>query len=57
MLLFVYLILFLALSAALTWWRVTSYQRRFELAPRSLSRESGGDTYLAPGSVSLANDT
>ena len=33
MLLFVYLILFLALSAALTWWRVTSYQRRFELTP------------------------
>ncbi len=25
-----YLILFLAVSAALTWWRVTNYQRQFE---------------------------
>ncbi len=33
MLSFVYLILFLALCAVLTWWRVTSYQRRFELSP------------------------
>ncbi len=40
MLAFVYLILFLALSAALTWWRVTNYQRRFELSPerRKLGR-------------------
>ena len=38
MLLFVYLILFVALSAALTWWRVISYQRRFELAPHPLRR-------------------
>lgn len=37
MLAFVYLILFLALSAALTWWRVTSYQRRFE--PARISRD------------------
>lgn len=28
--LILYLILFLALSAALTWWRVTSYQRQYE---------------------------
>ena len=39
MLLFVYLILFLALCAALTWWRVTSYERRFEL---SLERHKPG---------------
>ena len=32
MLLFVYLLLFLALSAALTWLRVANYQRRFEPA-------------------------
>jgi hypothetical protein len=30
MLLFVYLILFLAVSAALTWWRVSSYKRLYE---------------------------
>ena len=43
MLLFVYLILFLVLSAALTWWRVTSYQRRFELRAerRKLGRPGG----------------
>ena len=32
MLAFAYLIFFLALSALLTWWRVTSYQRRFGLS-------------------------
>ena len=42
MLLFVYLILFLALSAALTWWRVTSYQRRFELSAARRKPSRGG---------------
>ena len=43
MLLFVYLILFLALSAALTWLRVTSYQRRFGFSPerRRVGRRGG----------------
>lgn len=43
MLLFVYLILFLALCATLTWWRVTSYQRRFELSieRQKLGRRGG----------------
>ena len=40
MLILVYLILFLALSATLTWWRVTSYQRRFE--PRAEGRKLRG---------------
>jgi hypothetical protein len=30
---FVYILLFLALSAALTWWRVTAYQRRYRSRP------------------------
>ena len=40
MLLFVYFVLFLTLSAALTWLRVTSYQRRFELAPHAKRRSA-----------------
>ncbi len=42
MLLFVYLILFLALSAALTWWRVINYQRRFELSNERRQLSRGG---------------
>ena len=33
MLALAYLVLFLALSAALTWWRITSYQRRYRIVP------------------------
>lgn len=47
MLMFAYLILFLALSAALTWWRVISYQRRFELAPHAQSRRSATRSELS----------
>lgn len=36
--LILYLILFLALSAALTWWRVTSYKRQYEPVPIGRSR-------------------
>jgi hypothetical protein len=33
MLALAYLVLFLALSAMLTWWRVASYRRRYRLVP------------------------
>ena len=42
MLAFVYLILFLALSAAMTWWRVSNYQRRYRLLPQRARRSGLG---------------
>lgn len=38
MLVFVYLILFLALSAALTWWRISNYQRQYQLVAHRVER-------------------
>ena len=46
MLIFAYLVLFLALSAALTWWRVINYQRRFELAPHAQSQRNAARSEL-----------
>ncbi len=37
MLAFAYLVLFLAVSAALTWWRVANYRHHVEGAPAPLA--------------------
>ena len=38
MLALAYLVLFLAVSAALTWWRVASYQRHYRMVPARPTR-------------------
>ena len=38
MLALAYLILFLALSAALTWWRVANYRRQYRVVPTRAAR-------------------